>query len=520
MKKIVFPLLATMLCILFLYASPEPNTAISLDSLMESYTATSDSVIQRMNVITAKVDSLHAQMKSDAEKDWLWWDIDASNVWIAFVGLIIAAIALGFGIAGTIYGARGYKASRDTANNVLRASFNVQRGQFDDLIRHLYRNLVCTLAFTQRVVENRNPKQVEDRKPFRNNSGSKRQKQGQAVSRKTKGQLQKQKDKHFSAYRQAGKQDKETLQPESKEAKPQKYQYPSEEHLMKLKVLPEDVLHLESYNHDYTIYQKMHNLKLLLRNYDMEIDTAMTYLKDGTQGNAVIMGKLDALTFKPLYLIFKIIEVVETLDEKESKKKDSQLADKNRDEYQNAASIMTCSHVKNLIENKDKFKKHEYLDLNRQLPLEQTGKADENENTVKKPYNGLTRAYNQFFGKMIDANGKKDKHDKGNADRNGEDRQPAKDFFVEYDKRFDDNGNKYIDYTSVIKRICEKNKVRSNDSEEVRKLKAFRKSIIAKKDDTKTDGNFPFKEHFLTMLSIDVTIELSKILMIDINKPA
>ena len=30
----------------------------------------------------------------------------------------------------------------------------------------------------------------------------------------------------------------------------------------------------------------------------------------------------------------------------------------------------------------------------------------------------------------------------------------------------------------------------------------------------------PFKKHFLTMLSIDVTIELSKIHMIDINKPA
>lgn len=29
---------------------------------------------------------------------------------------------------------------------------------------------------------------------------------------------------------------------------------------------------------------------------------------------------------------------------------------------------------------------------------------------------------------------------------------------------------------------------------------------------------FPFKEHFLTMLSIDVAIELGKILMIDINK--
>ena len=281
MKKIIFTLLAAMISVFSLYAVSDSTANIGLDSLMENYKAANRSVIQRMDTITAKVDAVYAQIESESEKNWLRCDIDLSNVWIAFVGVIV-------GIIGAIFGILGYKETKRTAKNVLRASFNVQKGQFDDLIRHLYRNLVCTLAFIQRIMENRDPEQVEDRKPFRNNSDFKGQKQGQAVSKKTKEQLQKQKDKYFSAYRQPERQNKETSQPEPKETKPQKYQYPSEEHLLKLKVLPEDVLHLESYNQDDKIYQKMHELKLQLRNYDIEIDTAMTHLKENVQDEAMI----------------------------------------------------------------------------------------------------------------------------------------------------------------------------------------------------------------------------------------
>lgn len=435
MKKITFTLLVAMLCTFALYALPESKANVGLDSFMENYTTTSGSVIQRMDVITAKVDSVHTQIKSDAEKSWCWQDIDVSNVQIAFWGLIV-------GIIGCIIGYLGYRASKRTADNVVRASFNVQKGQFDDLIRHLYRNLVCTLAFTQKIVENRNPKQTQDFKPFSENPNSDEQ---------------------------------------------EKYQYPSEEHLLKLKVLPEDVLHLESYNNDFTIYTKMHELKLLLRNYDIEIDTAMTHLKENAQDKTMIMGNLDTLTFKPLFLISKIVGVVKSLDEKEAKK----LKGKNIDEYQNAASIMTRSHVKNLIDHKDAFKINEYLDLNLRLTLEKTGKADVDKEAVKEPYNGLGRAYNLFFKEIIEANEKD---------------------FVEYGERFDDKKKEDENYAAAIERICGKDKVKQNDAEPTERFKRFRDTIIAK-------GNLPFKEHFLTMLSIDTTIELSKIHMIDINKP-
>ena len=194
MRKICVALFAAMLSVFALNALPNLQENIGLDSLVENYTATSDSVIQRMDVITAKVDSVHTQMKSDSEKNWLGKDIDKSNVWIAFAGLIIALITLGFGIADTIYGALGYKASRDTANNVLRASFNVQKGQFDDLIRHLYRNLVCTLAFSQKVLEESTHKKTTN------------------ILKKICNTLIRKKAAHN--------------------------EYPSEEHLLKLKVLP------------------------------------------------------------------------------------------------------------------------------------------------------------------------------------------------------------------------------------------------------------------------------------------
>ena len=146
MKKTFLILAAMMLSIFSTSATSNSKESIGLDSLVENYTATSDSVIQRMDVITAKVKAVHAQMESDSEKNWFGCDIDLSNMWVAFLGLVI-------GIIGTWYGYRGFKESKRTADNVMRASLNVLEGQFNDLIRHLYRNLVCTLAFSQKTLE-------------------------------------------------------------------------------------------------------------------------------------------------------------------------------------------------------------------------------------------------------------------------------------------------------------------------------------------------------------------------------
>ena len=336
MKKTFLILAAMMLSTFNTSATSNSKEPIGLDSLVENYTAISDSVIQRMDVITTKVDSLHAQMKSDAEKDWLWWDIDASNMWVAFLGLAV-------GIIGTWYGYRGFKESKRTADNVMRASLNVLEGQFNDLIRHLYRNLVCTLAFSQKTLESVPNGAEEDKKKIS--------------------------------------------------------QYPSEEHLLKLKILSEDALRLEKYNNDPDIYQKMHELKLLFRNYDVEIDTTLMHLKNRNMKLSEVKNDLDTLVYKPLHLINKIREITDEM--KKSIGKEDQNANTNFDASENAALIMTREHVSKLNDwEKKKAPFGKYIDLARMVPpfIKET-EREENESPISKPYDGLRRSRNLFYDK-------------------------------------------------------------------------------------------------------------------------
>ena len=403
MKKTFFFFSAMMLSIFSTSAISNSKESIGLDSLVENYTATSDSVIQRMDVITAKVKAVHAQMESDSEKNWFGCDIDLSNMWVAFFGLVI-------GIIGTWYGYRGFKESKRTADNVMRASLNVLEGQFNDLIRHLYRNLVCTLAFSQKTLE---------------------------------------------SVPNGAEEDKMKIS-----------QYPSEEHLLKLKILSEDALRLEKYNNDPDIYQKMHELKLLFRNYDVEIDTTLIHLKNRNMKLSEVKNDLDTLVYKPLHLINKIREITDEM-KKSIGKEDPNT---NFDASENAALIMTREHVSKLNDwEKKKAPFGKYIDLTRTVPLfiKET-EREENESPISKPYDGLRRSRNLFYDKAAISLLKK------------------QDIF---------GSDKFDGYSRQIKKICK----------EVEGQVAIQDNI------------YDFKGNFLTMLSIDVTIELNNIHMIKLD---
>lgn len=79
--------------------------------------------------------------------------------------------------------------------NTDKVSMTVQKSRFRDITRHLYRNLICTLAMT---------------------------------------------DKYFITRTE------DVLS------------YPSEKHLLKLKFLPDDVVHLEKYLNNEEVSAKMH----------------------------------------------------------------------------------------------------------------------------------------------------------------------------------------------------------------------------------------------------------------------
>lgn len=82
--------------------------------------------------------------------------------------------------------------------------------------------------------------------------------------------------------------------------------YPSEEHLIKLKV-PMENIHLEAFYGNDRMYEVMHNLYLNLRNYNEEIDVACMHFKDTNLSEEVKKRDLDTLLFKPSYLTERIL---------------------------------------------------------------------------------------------------------------------------------------------------------------------------------------------------------------------
>ena len=385
MRHIIFIISLFVLSAFSIYSQTEPA------SYFRDTISSNSIIIDRMDSIKATVDSVKAEIilvtENTRGEELFGADIDWYNFIFAFLAFFVACFS-------AVYDYRGFKESKRTADNVIRVSLDVQMAQFDDLIRHLYRNLVCTLAFTRRILNN---------------------------------------GKHV--------------------------EYPSEEHLLKLKVLPEDVLHLEKYNDDNIIYKKMHELKLLLRNYDIEIDTAMMHLKDGKINTEVLRNDLDTLTFKPLYLTYKILTITDMMIKLKG-------GNFNIKPFRNAASIITREHICKLQENENLFNLNNFFDLN----------IANSKDDIEKPYDGLRRSRNTFL----------------NAAK-GEDNLLYKDIY-------DTDRPNYHEYCSVLENICK------HDAS----FKTFKDNI--------THGEFEFSKHLLTMLSIDVTIELKKIHMIGIIK--
>lgn len=174
--------------------------------------------------------------------------------WIAFLGLC-------FSILATWFGYRGYHYQKLTSVNTGHVSIEIQKSEFRDIIRHLYRNLICTLAFSKTIEEHK--------------SGD----------------------------------------PEGhKDATKPIYLYPSEEHLLKLKLLPEDV-HLEKFHDNEVVYNKMHNFKLLVRNYHIEIDLTIEHLKIPKIHEDTLQRDIAGLEFKPFHLIKNLINVESVMNE-------------------------------------------------------------------------------------------------------------------------------------------------------------------------------------------------------------
>lgn len=247
------------------------SNILSIGMIMMGFAPWSPEVPQDLRGINENVE----QIVSDMNKEILDVDIDIWNC-------LFAVLAFAVGVFAAVYDWKGYKASKRTADNVARVTEEVQVAQFNDLVRHFHRNLICSLAMSLRQV------------------GSER---------------------HDS--------------------------YVVESHLYKLKTLPEDIIHTEKYNTNKELYRQMHEMKLLLRNYDMEIDMALMHFKDSNISTEdLVRIDFDNLLFKPYFLISRIVKIEKSVYT-------SRAFEISGDPLKQAICILISAHFNNI---KSKFK--------------------------------------------------------------------------------------------------------------------------------------------------------------------
>ena len=193
-----------------------------------------DSVQQSIDTLVFSINKSTKQIENNTffgTKEWIGW-------WVAILSLIVAAIT--------------FWAQSKTEKHTQNAPISAQIGQFKDLTRHLYRNLVCTSAAIAKY----------------NNKANKL----------------------------PNRDDKDT----KKEA------YPSESNFNKLKTMPDDVILVIDVNEN--TYAALHELRVLLRNYNIEIDVASNHISKESVWEQALDQDFDNLLFKPFHLITSAFE--------------------------------------------------------------------------------------------------------------------------------------------------------------------------------------------------------------------
>lgn len=162
---------------------------------------------------------------------------------------LLALLALFVSTGSFYYALVTYQAQKRTETNTERsekhtqnAPLSVQKSKLQDLARHFYRNLVCTSAaiFKYKDKSNRNG-------PY---------------------------------------------------SKPEKY--PSESNILKLQVLPDDIV--MPIDVAEKSYKEMHELRLLFRNYNVEVNVASMHLSRKDISEESLIQDFDNLLYKPIAL--------------------------------------------------------------------------------------------------------------------------------------------------------------------------------------------------------------------------
>lgn len=162
-----------------------------------------------------------------------------------------------FAISTLIISIITFLAQMSTESHTRNVSIDSQLGMLEDLPRHFYRNLVCTVAMLLKYRHRHNRNTAEGT---------------------------------FKSY-------------------------PSEGNVMKLQTLPEEFILPIDMGND-KIFDEMHEQKLLFKNYNIEVATASEHFSRKNIKEKSLVNDYDNLLFKPIFLIRNICKLYGMLKKK------------------------------------------------------------------------------------------------------------------------------------------------------------------------------------------------------------
>jgi hypothetical protein len=254
-KTILFTILGSFVFLLQMMATNNP--------MPQSTTQNSDSSNSIFTGKTQPDSSLikiaqHSEVTAKNTQPTQLTQTDADEWWI----IVLTVSSLLVAIAAAYWAWISAKATRKTVSAVEKGTEKRQINRifqekiFIDLIRHLYRNKVCVCATRLKLEQ------------------------------KTNG---------YENF------------------------YPSEEHLLKLRVLPED-LRLDRFDNTPDYYDTLHKMELYFRNFNIEVEVALEHLKTKTLSKEIKKRDLNVLELKSgfltqeIYILMKAMEFDISID--------------------------------------------------------------------------------------------------------------------------------------------------------------------------------------------------------------
>lgn len=285
-----------------------------------------------------------------------------------------------------------------------------------------------------------------------------------------------------------------------------KKSYPSESNVLKLKTLPDEIIY--DIDIDEKTYTNMHEFKLLLRNYNTEVEVASNHFSR----KIVIDQDIDNIIFKQLYLLYRSYDILMLLEKNLYPRI-----------IANSIHIMIIEHFKKLKENNEFKENNEYWnyvnnvletkDVNKEFkriidPKESLKRSIKNiyksvETYYNNRYSELTKLKKEYNGIIFEFNDKKELKVQVNKKK-----------FI--DSIIKNGENKYRDLHVFIVNLCDPT---SDIDKCIKYEKEFiKKNTIAYFNFIRDKDYWDFNELLIHMLVMDSIIETSKIGMVNFSQ--